>query len=544
MEDLKSVINFAFAEQDNFIPGDLSSSDLSIVARKMVEQAPREGFSHGGSGLNPPAGFQNLVSKTVFNISDGSGYLDLKGMYLTGSFEALATTTGAPGNPIPACLDKGGLFSTIQEIRLRIGNAEIFRQQYFNKSYNISTMPVVSENKVDFIDSRHLDSVADFVGYENVNENLVYTNAGSGYVDATRILTLVGGDLLNTLAVGDQLLINAEGAATARVVGTVTAVLTATTCTVTGLPGDLAAAALGRIVKIKKGYNSTRARVINSGAHRFAWHINQSFFNKDFHLPLPFLLRYGALELDIIWEEAVQAITLARSPDATNVVAYKITDLKLHLPMVYPSAEVIGMHQKLYDEQAIRIPYMRYDAHLFNITGAGLKNINVQTNKNSIQRIFAVQVRTDPSLTPTTDSQTNFSQSNFLKNATLNYQFKIGANQYPDYGVLDASGSDSWLTYEELLRAVNRPFDREQARMCNASGTRIRPAEWAKTNSNKWLIGQSFSKDGTFYSGASARLNNVQFSINCNPTDNTLMLFVYYDCLLSVSKNGGVLIYE
>jgi hypothetical protein len=538
---LTDLVNLSYADPALMLPESTNSSDMSIIARKTVELSPREGNAFGGQPAGSPGGiYANLLNKAVFNISDGSGYISLKDSYLTGTFRAIATTAGDVA--IPSCLDKGGLHACISEIRLKLGNAEIFRQTFYNKAHNAQTMPVYSEAKVDFHECRALDSIADFGTRIGDEQRFSYTVDGSGYVNETKVLTLVAGDLTNTLRTGDVLRINGT------LFATVLTVASATTCTVSGLAENIAAI---NSVELINGqfYKSTRARVVNSGAeHRFTLKLDQQFMRQDFLLPLPFMLRYGALEMEIFFEDAVQSLVLRSSAAADNKIAYRISDLKLHASMLYPSAEVLAVHEKAFAGKGIKIPYTRYDTHLLSIAAAGQQNFNIQSNKNSIQRVLAVMCRTDRSVSvDATNSQINFSQSTFNKLNLQNYQFKIGSQSFPDFGNIEAASSDNWLTWNELQDALTI-YDRynKHSAKDNSSGARIRPHQWAPTTSDKFILGTAMSKDGSFFSGQSARLNNVQLSLNVStvPQPHTLIVFMHYDCLLEISQGKGVLIYE
>jgi hypothetical protein len=409
-------------------------------------------------------------------------------------------------------------------------------------------MYTMSKDYVDTHEARVFDSVEDFNQFSLSSSlrNLNYTVAGSGYVNATTTLTLIDGDLQNTLAIGDRLLINAAGTARIAQVATIPS---ATTCTVTGLAADIAAGSVLTVNVIGDGIIPTRRRVMDDTAHRFCLKLDQVFCNQRFYLPLPLLLKYGALELEIIWERADLGIVINAAAAADHRIAYRLEDLKMHTSMVYPSQDIIEKHLELYKQPTgILVPFQRYDVQAFQI-GNGTVNLSLQTNKNSISRVFGVIVDNSLAISSATASQTHFAQSTFYKRALESFQVKVGSSQFPDYGKLETAGPDNWLSFEHVMEAVgryNRYLGDGPQRMMVA-GSRARPDQWAANQGDKFVVGVPMSKDQSFYSGASARMNSVSVNLtglNGVGANDVLILFIVYDVFLQVGEQGGVVLYE
>ena len=557
MVSLENAIDFndsKMAIPMEFMNGNMHSNDLDVLSQKQREIIPRELSSFGYETSSNMMGAGSLSNKLTFYVSDPRMYCDLLDSYFTADFRAIARR--ANDAPLAAFIDAGGIHSLIKTLTIKIGGTVLMRLDDYNKWYNVNNFATHSAEYVDYMLGPSLDSQDDYqLSEDDVWEDVATTaNLASATLSNAGVLAaFYGASDANTLAdvngirqsvkVGDIVRINGgttPQVARVRAIGTFADAANGTiTLANASLANTFTALGAAALVKLEVRRKSTRARVVNQANNmKIQWRLPAGCLSFLKYFPLPYIQNIAPLEIEFEWIDPRLGIVLRDSAEAsaTNEIGYLVSRPRFIVSLVEPSNKVREMHDKLYNDNGIWMPYLNY-RHFQNriTTGATDVAVTIQTNVSSARHVFSVITGQTNDDANTTATQAVKSQSTFYRSQLNYFRYQSGSLQFPDYGNVQCGGSTGIMAGEAFAQLLLSFGIKENT----VHKTRIRPYEWQSVDSEKFIIAVPLAKDSSLWTGLSCKNNFLELTINkvSVATEYNLHTYLGYDCALCISKS-------
>lgn len=169
-------------------------------------------------------------------------------------------------------------------------------------------------------------------------------------------------------------------------------------------------------------------------------------------------------------------------------------------------------------------------------------NLTYQTNLKSVQSILSVMTNELESNSGSVSRQAikELSQSTFNKNQLSYYRFRIGGEQYPQYGNVDTSLANSSEAWKQLQLALGTLG-------VETMTPSISNYEWRSATSDKFVMSMLMAKEKDIYNtGADAVLNYIEHEIKLGAgvgSNQTLHTFINFDQVLVLSRQQGARLY-
>lgn len=447
-----------------FVFPNTATTAKSIVKKDKIEIQPANyaaTYSYASNG------------RLQFNVSTNSAFLDGPESYIRCDFAVtltaalttyLATATGydLQFNEIVA-LDVGGIHSCIRNMTIS-SVSQSTRLEYsdlYNFNYAIKSCILENAMEVDQTGWVYGDSIG--LGYQGqLFDRVIYLQRGLDYNPATAV-TVTGGANIGIITVtvlagtvysydiqpGDMVYIELSTvAAFADAAVSYSYEFMVTTITSTTIVGyangsDISAGAnkIRNMFVRKRDCAAIQARtqVCNTLNHVLEWRPNSAILKHVFPL---FLMKSG-LFFDFELENPVQCLRLLppNHLDAsyvTSAVTYFLANAYFVATLITPHPNVMDIFVDQWNtERGLIYPIPSYICRPINGTaGAQSEVIRFNIGARSVRRINVVQVDQNISEANTMDTLCNFSKSTWLRGGVKEYQFQIGAHNFPNNKVI------------------------------------------------------------------------------------------------------------
>ncbi len=574
----------------------LRSNDKSIRSRKQVELPPRDtGFVGYQNALNDVSA-TTLSDKLIFNISDPAAYLDGQNTWFEADFKCRAVDVNDVG--INAVLENGGIASCFKTVRIFHGSNEIHKFEEYNKLYNAFNLSSNSKEYRDFELASSADSYEDYYSardQELLKPAVTFTQATATYTNATKSVNLgASGLALSELQVGDLLefvcmnKVTLSGAVTqaitesalysvetvvsqARVASITTnavfileqpilcnaggaaaaAYIVSDPPSVVSQTGvDIAAGGIKSIRRLERVQNSTRYRAIQTSSvaglvsFKCAFQLPLGLLGMDEFLPLPFLPNQITIEITCEHPSLVFVVPSAYAA-TTNKLGYMFTNPRLIVSLVTPSDTIFSLHDQMYKSTGLVYRMLNYRHQVSQMGLTNQFNFTYQTNLKSVVGVISVvsDLANNSSSGNAAATQSEYSQSNFYKDAMSSFRFKCGGLSFPDYSAVDVDDVGSgkaWKQLQMLLMKAGPPL-----RGC-VNMSSIPSHKWQATDSKKFILGCLMAKDSSYNTGVNLSGNSLEMAIVYTTSltrARTLHSWLIHDQVMVISKDNGVICY-
>jgi hypothetical protein len=533
------------------IPGELepemlTSASDAITSRRLVEILPE--------GLTTYSYSTNKFIRFTLNSADS--FLDGENSYLR--FGVTTTLTNATANSQTqlreaAKLDVGGAHSFIKGLTIRANGGTVLSEcRDYNKLYSLIRQYSMPKSHVDLFGAAQGDS---WEGYASYAEQLVplsfqtlaYDSSGGA---SESLVTLVGGNAVNELAVGDIIIVQATPTAVGNRMDShhvVIAITDANNFVVTGsgpAASDLAAAAVGRVF-VQKFNRAPRNRVAITQATSIVLDLQllNNFLLHSQYIPLMFIKN---LQIELELENPNMCFVTPRQ-DA-QVMDYTISTPRFICSMVQPAEALKKKYLDMYNNEGIPYKFMDFMHNLKSLSAAAAQSVDIPCNARSVRAIISGKYYSNSEVVNANYTPAYPSVSSAVKSGATYYQYKIGSESFPSFGRANCSGIANGENLQLTLSAMGVSGEIGAAGSLKPSHylaqNNLGPVDGAGTyiasESLGFVMAVKTDKAGAF-SGVDLSTNTLQLEFDDTGTQSLyLHTWIAHDRLVVSSKDQGV----
>lgn len=527
----------------------LKSTSAHILRKRQVEILPNEQTNFTFEGNN----------RIIFNISSSTEFLSGMDSYLKLKFKH----TPDPNYPDSA-LAEGGAHSLFRSLEIRLTNGTLIeRIDNYNTLYAIMSNATHDRDHVEWIEAAAGDSVSskEFVDpYDIVDREFdIEELTGVLSFNAANTLLSTAGNFTD-FAVGNVLRFTI-----ADNVNNAQRIIERTILTITDddnltfvdpiqgwVDANTFTVLNGLYIKdANLNYIIPQRKLVMSGdEYTLSLKLMCGFLQSKTYLPLLFMK--SGIQIVLELERPIFTVVSNKDYAVDNYKgSYTISEPRFMATMITPDDTVIQQYKQKYMEDGLHYDFMSYK-HRLNIQsqgGSGSYTSNINFGVRSARVVFSV-IKSPYSESTFQETNNYDSISTFLNTGLESYQYKSGAEEYPQRSV-KCNDQIKTEAFQQLMLSTNQ----QGGTIWNV---RFLPKQWRDGNqlsfgqdSSKFIVSTRLDRDNSVFTGLDLSINplDLEFVFNkvftgfkngtaAQVLDRYIHTYVGYDVLVSISDAG------
>jgi hypothetical protein len=458
-------INFQNAIPSNFVVPQPISTSKAVLRKTLIELLPTEQVEYK----------PNESNILRFNISSNSDFFIGNESYLRFN---LKRTDGVAAQNGFASLDVGGVHCSWKSIEVRALQSGMLIQRYDNYNRYQALKRLISESAED------VEYKGQSYGDSNCSEDysksycsgewkLMSGTSANVAVTANVVATGAGGRAMSEVSIGDLIYIqDATGLSAFSKVATIS---TDESFTVSPAVNNIAAAANNKLYVFRTNLQESARKVaIRTSGTDVVLTMDLSMISALRHA-LPLFLMKGGLEIRLELDLADRVYKCgADVEDATTANNFTVSNPRLMAMMMTPHPDIVDEYVQQWKQPGglmFYIPGVRTRRNTYSATEGNQVNLQVHPGVRSARRVYVILQDSNIAEGSTALARSLDSISLCHRGNATQYQFKIGAHEFPNRDL--AVSAESWEAFEQLKTISGA-----------GSSFRLSPQDWQSSQRN------------------------------------------------------------